>query len=185
MTPEVAAQVEKQRQQCGLTQAKYPALDYARTVGLLLDSGVSLEARGEMGDTPLIRAASFGQTAAVKLLLQRGANVEAKDEGGNTPLTAAACSCAIVDMPDTFDSIRLLIQKKANVNARTNGGSTALMAAAAGGRTEIAQLLLDSTAEIDARNKDGETALLIAASGSALATADTRSHCETFAESPR
>lgn len=108
---EVAGQVEK-RQQSLLSEADHPALDYARTVGVLLDSGVSLEARGEMGDTPLIRAASFGQTATVRLLLQTGANVEAKDDGGNTPLTAAACSCAIVDMRDTFDSIKLLLQKK-------------------------------------------------------------------------
>ena len=172
-TPEMVAQLEKQQKQSGPTAADYPGFDYARTVGLLLDSGLSLETREEDGATPLIRAASFGQTATVKLLLERGANVEAKDQVGITPLIAAACSCAIVDMPDTLDSVKLLLAKKANVNARANEGATALMGAASWGRTEIVQLLLESGAEVEARDKEGNTALLIASAGSALATADS------------
>jgi ankyrin repeat protein len=147
-------------------------IDYAKTVRALLDAGVQVEARDENGQTPLIVAASHGQTEIVKVLLEKGANVDAEGSQGGTALIAAACSCAIIDMPYTLDAIVLLVEKHANVNARTKDGSTALMGAAGWGRSDIAEFLLNHGAQIDAANDEGYTALLIAASGSALPTAD-------------
>ena len=119
---------------------KYPFLDPTDTARLLLERGASLEARDQEGDTPLIRAASFGGTNVVKLLLEKGANVNARDDRGMTALIAAACDCAIIDMPDTLDSVKLLLQKGANVNAKDKEGRTALMMAAGWGRADIMRL---------------------------------------------
>lgn len=144
---------------------------YAETIDLLLDDGADIETRDkEMSDggTPLILAATFGETEALRELLRRGARVDARDKDGSTALLAAACDCAIIDMPDTFDSMKLLLEKNADANARANNGVTPLIAATGWGRTENMQLLLDHGAGLEAGDQDGNTALLIASSPSAL-----------------
>ena len=50
----------------------------------LLDSGWSLEARGEDGDTPLTRAVYWRRLETVKTLLLRGTDIETQDD--HTPL---------------------------------------------------------------------------------------------------
>ena len=140
---------------------------------LLLHSGVSVNVRDKIRDnsTPLIWAASFGNTAVVQLLLSKGAEVDARDSRGGTALIDAACSCAISDMPYTLDSMRLLLKAGADVEAKDNDDTTALMAAAGWDRSEIITLLLENGARIDDRDKQGNTALIIAARGSLEATA--------------
>ena len=174
ISPEEAERLRSQREHDPRgTPPRFPVVDAGQTARLLIEHGANIEARDVDGSTPLIRAAGHGATDVVKVLLEKGANIEATDSGGDTALIAAACVCAVIDMPDTFDSMKLLLGKKANVNARAKDGATALMAAAGWGRTHIVQLLLDNRAQIDARDYQGNTALLIAASGSALPTADT------------
>ena len=56
----------------------------------MLDRGADLEARDDLGCTPLCRAAAKGYVGVVKLLLDRGADLEAKDRLGWTPLIHAA-----------------------------------------------------------------------------------------------
>ena len=56
----------------------------------LLDSGVELESRDDMGKTPIINAATQGHLATVRLLHQRGANVLATHRGGSMAITMAA-----------------------------------------------------------------------------------------------
>ena len=172
ISPEESAHSHDLQTKTGENALGERVIDYAKTVGALLEAGVPVEARDENGQTPLIVAASHGRTEIVNLLLERGAKVDAEGMEGGTALIAAACSCAIVDMPYTLDAIALLVEKKANVNARTKDGSTALMSAAGWGRSDIAELLLNHEAQIDAANDEGYTALLIAASGSAVPTAD-------------
>jgi ankyrin repeat protein len=70
--------------------SKFPFIDSTDTARLLLEHGATLEARDEEGDTPLIRAASFGGTNVVKVLLAKGANVDARDNRGMTALIGAA-----------------------------------------------------------------------------------------------
>ena len=62
---------------------------------LLLESGAAIENRREDGDTPLIVAAAYGDTDAVKSLLEKGADVAARDKEGSTALVAAACESAM------------------------------------------------------------------------------------------
>lgn len=147
--------------------------DDAEILRLLIEHGADIEARGEDGATPLIRAATFGQTGIVRDLLKHGANVAAKDNYGDTALIAAACICAVIDMPDTLPSMKLLLENGADVNARNKVGATALMAAAGWGRTANIQLLIGKGAKIDIKDKNGDTALLISATGGALSMTDT------------
>lgn len=139
--------------------------DYAGTVKALLEgSGLSVDQPYDDygGETLLIHAASFGQTHTVKVLLAMGAKVDATDKDGGTALLAAACNCAVIDMPDTMDSVRLLLDAGANVEARGKDGTTPLMAAGTG-QPDNVKLLLYHGAKIDARDNHGDTALTLAA----------------------
>jgi len=140
-----------------------PAIDYGSTLEVLIKHGANIEARDEENATPLMRAAELGQTQVVHALLEKGANVNANDRDGNTALMLAACECAVVDMPETLESMKLLVEKRADVNARNNAGKTALMWAAFAGRSENMPILLDNGARVDARDQRGNTALLISA----------------------
>jgi ankyrin repeat protein len=145
----------------------------AKTMKLLLASGAQIEARDENGDTPLIRAAGFGQNDIVRLLLDRGANFEATNKSGQSAVAAAACICAIATMNDTFDIEKMLLQKRGKIGARDIQGGMALLAAASWGRAANLKLLLDNGADIETRDDDGNTALIIASSGLAVSTIDT------------
>lgn len=146
---------------------------YADVVRLLLDMGAELEAKGEDGETPLVRAASHGETGAVKVLLDRGIEVDEKDQDGATALQGAACECAAIDMPDTLDSIKLLVDRGAHIETKDHEGDTPLIIAAGWGRTENVDFLLERHANIEAKDNDGNTALMISARGSGYPTADT------------
>jgi uncharacterized protein len=148
-----------------------PNSGYSRTIRLLLRSGAQIEARDHDesdGGTPLILAATYGETDAVNELLENGADPDAVDKYGDTALIAAACICAIIDMPDTYESMKLLLKKHANPNLKNKAGMTALMAAVTWSRTDNMKLLLDHGANVDAKNNVGNTALMIAASGGVI-----------------
>jgi uncharacterized protein len=136
---------------------------WVSNVRMLLDSGVNVEARDEEGETPLMRAASYGQTEIFELLLARGARINVRDNRGTTPLIAAACACALATMNDTYDIIKALLEKGANVNARTRDGTTALMMAA-GSPDDAAsvKLLLSKGADPMAKDNQGKTAITFA-----------------------
>jgi ankyrin repeat protein len=136
---------------------------WVKTVKLLLDSGAYIEARDSERSTPLIRAASLGQTDIFMLLLERGADIQARDKYGNTALIAAACECAVATMNSTYDIVKLLLQKGADPNARTHEGTTALMNAASGfGDASIVKLLLESGADPSSKDNHGNTAMALA-----------------------
>ena len=178
--PPVIAVSPQELKRLGITEGKiekpkylkYEPGDYANTVSLLLEYGAKIEGRDEEGATPLIRAAALGSNHVVQALLEHGAAVDARDKYGDTALIAAACECAIVDMPETLDSLKSLLSKGADVNASNKDGKTALMRAAAWGRKENLSFLLGKGAYIDAQDKNGDSALLIAAEGSGVPTSD-------------
>jgi uncharacterized protein len=149
----------------GPQQSARPAaeLPWVTSVRLLLDSGANIEARDEEGDTPLIQAASYGQTETFKLLLERGAKINVRDRQGMTPLIAAACACAVATMNSTYDIMKILLERGANVNARTREGKTALMMAA-GSPDDAAsvKLLLSKGADPLAKDDQGKTAISFA-----------------------
>jgi len=121
-----------------------------------LRNGANIEAKNNLGKTPLALAAGFGETDIVKLLLENHANVEARDNDGNTPLIWA------VNLGET-DVVKLLLDNHANFEAKTNHGSTPLIVAADTGKADIVKLLLDSHANVEAKDNDGYTPLLWAA----------------------
>lgn len=68
------------------------ALHYAAEEGppesaeLLIDAGISVDARDTKGQTPLHIAAIFGRAAMVRFLLERGADPTAKRKDGGTAM---------------------------------------------------------------------------------------------------
>jgi len=59
-------------------------------VGLLLESGASVELRARNGETALFKAAAEGRTKLVERLAAAGADVHVADERGRSALTLAA-----------------------------------------------------------------------------------------------
>jgi hypothetical protein len=55
----------------------------------LLDQGAAIDARDELGRTPLMLAVMQDRPAVVRLLLARGADPNAADNAGHTPLQKA------------------------------------------------------------------------------------------------
>lgn len=117
--------------------------------------GADLTARDRHENTPLIYAAAFGSTEAVRLLLDRGADVAAKNAFDATALVYAAANDS---------KVRLLLEHGADVNARTRQGRTPLMiAAACDGCSGIVKLLLSKGADVKTKDTGGSTALELAA----------------------
>lgn len=122
-----------------------------------LDHGAPVNARDAAGQTPLMLAAVYGDTACLRLLLERGAEVNATNAAGATALMRAA-----------YDSEKagLLVARGAEVNRASALGNTALILAARPGDSHrTVDLLLRHGAEVNATNAWGATALMAAAAG--------------------
>lgn len=140
-----------------------PELPWVKIVRLLVESGADLETRDEEGDTPLMQAASYGQTEIFNFLVARGARINVREKRGMTPLIAAACACAVATMNSTYDIMKILVEKGANVNASAHDGTTALMQAAGSpdGAPSV-KLLLSKGADPMAKDNQGRTAMTFA-----------------------
>ena len=111
--------------------------------------------RDEYGWTPLMRAAFYGQTEAIRALLKIGADIEARESDGWTALMLAT-------QEGQTEAIKALLKAGADVNARESDGWTALMEAAYKGQTGTMGVLLKAGADIEARDNGGWTALMLA-----------------------
>ena len=125
---------------------------------LLLDNGANVAAANKEGWTALTVAAKCGHEAVTKLLLEHGADVAAGNKESFTALMAAA-------LGGHETVTQLLLDRGANVAAADINGKTALMCAVLGGHEEVTKLLLDNGANVAAANKEGWTALMVAAIG--------------------
>jgi len=74
----------------------------------------------------------------------------------------AACECAVVDMPETLESMKLLV-KNGQTSTPEQRWKNGADGAAFAGRSENMPILLDNGARVDARDQRGNTALLISA----------------------
>jgi ankyrin repeat protein len=125
-------------------------------VQLLCSQGVDIEAKDQVGRTPLLRASKNGQEAVVKLLFQQHANVETEDQIGRTPLSWAAQN-------GHKAVVHLLLQQGANVERKDQIGRTPLSWAAQNGQEAIIHLLLQQGANVQAEDQAGRTPLSWAA----------------------
>lgn len=92
------------------------------TARALITQGANVNARSDLGDTPLIRATRSGHIQVMKVLLDKGADINAQDDRGMTALMWAA------HMGDP-EMTRILIAKGAKLNIKDNSGFTALSGA--------------------------------------------------------
>jgi ankyrin repeat protein len=113
------------------------------TVRALLDEGADVNVKNEAGATPLMRAVSHVDTAA--LLLDRGANVNAKSDDGRTPLVIAA------GLPGGAAIVTLLLDRGADPSATAPGllgPTTPLTEAAYAGDETVVRLLIERGADV-------------------------------------
>ncbi len=110
----------------------------------LLAKGFDVDARDELGRTPLHCAAGNDclDLHGVKFLLAHGADINAMDGSGRTPLHAAMLS-------GYGGMVNLLLANGANANARATDGRTPLDQAVGYGHVNIADLLLEHGATLD------------------------------------
>jgi ankyrin repeat protein len=87
----------------------------------------------QLGETPLLKAASWGHKETAELLIANGADVNAKNRNGSTPLHNAAIG-------GHNEIVKLLIAAGADVNAKRSDGATPLDLAIKKNHTEIADL---------------------------------------------
>ena len=108
---------------------------------LLRENPKAANGRGSGGSTPLMYAALYGDTRAIKLLLDLGADPNTPNDAGATALHWA------VDEPE---ATRLLLEHGADPNARSADGLTPLLLAAGRfGSGDVVRLLLDHGAKPD------------------------------------
>ena len=115
------------------------------------------------GQTPFLRAALSGDTAAMRLLLAHGADPNLATQAGTTPLMAAAGVNWVVAQTYTeskqalVDAVTLCLELGADVNATNSMGLTALLGAANRGSNDIIELLVSRGARLDVQDKEGRT----------------------------
>ena len=125
-----------------------------------LDRGADIEARDDLGATPLhLAAAANNNPAVIALLLDQCADIMARvnkhiDGLGLTPLHVAA------GFNTELAVIALLLDRGAHIDARNDYGETPLHTAATlNAEPAVIALLLDQGADIAARADDGATPL--------------------------
>lgn len=123
-------------------------------VVLLLEHGAKIEARTDLGQTPLYFAARKGDVKLVLLLLARGADVNAQSETGATPLHIATNN-------NRLTVADFLLLGGANLDAHIDG-ETPLHLAAENGFLELALALILRGADVNAESFAGWTPLHLA-----------------------
>ena len=175
------------KDQRGLTLLHVAAFQgHVKIVKILLSYGATIDAKDDLGNTPLMAAVSsnvpfLGEgypNTAIELLLSKGADIEAADNAGFTPLHRAI-------EYRKFRVIKYLLKHHAHVNAKDNRGQSPLLTTISKCcknksssfldipefLLEIAEELLARGAQVDLSDKDGRTPLWWAvASGEEKAT---------------
>ncbi len=143
-------------------------------VNLLLRSGVDLELRDEMGQTPLMVAVREQDVELVQWLLEAGAEVDSKDEDGDTALSIAGYEGAEdifeVLVPRAKKNIRKARKHLAsNADPEQNPVARRLERAAEDGKVARLQRLLGHGLAVDSvADEEGRTALIAAAGAGEL-----------------
>jgi ankyrin repeat protein len=124
-------------------------------------AGTDVNAKDDLGLTPLHEAAEDGHKEIAELLIAGSAEVNAKNEDGYTPLLSAVGLLA--NHARSLGIVELLIAKGADLSVKTKHGQTALVLATATGQRDVVELLIEKGAAINANGDfDGATALHVA-----------------------
>lgn len=127
-----------------------------RTVELMLERGVSVETRDDLGRTPLLLAArDAGSLELVRFLRAKGAAADVADLGGQTPLSWAAAA-------GRLDLVRELAGWGAAVDSLDEDFRTPLFHAVLGGHREVVAFLLERGADPNSADRFGDTPLMMA-----------------------
>ncbi len=126
--------------------------DNPGVIELLASLGARPDTPLPVHGTPLLLAASTGQTGCVRALLAAGASVSAEGRSGKTSLHIAAGKGSAA-------TVRQLLTAGADIEARDDDGRTALHDAASSGAVGPLCLLVDAGADVDARTNNGATPL--------------------------
>jgi len=110
--------------------------------------------------SPLLKAASTGDTQTLNSLIKTKVNIDEKDPKGNTALMIAASN-------GQKKAAKLLMENKAAVNIKNQMGQTALYFALINEQNDIAIDLINQGADLDNISDDGESALIIATTANA------------------
>jgi cytohesin len=128
--------------------------DVPAEVAAQLHRRADVNARDEMGATPLAWAVLRNNPPVVKMLLAAGADPNLVDVDGVGPLGLAAAN-------NNPEIARLLLEKGANPNVARSTGETPLMTACRVGSAEIVRMLLDRGANVNPHEaKFDQTALM-------------------------
>lgn len=149
---ERAADPTRIRSRKGLT-ALHMAAAHGITdiIGLLIDSGLEVNAVDDDRSTPLHWAAmKGGKKAAVELLLAQGAAHDARNKLGESPMHLAAGK-------GWAEVIGALLDRGADVNAVDDDKWTPLHQASLEGKKDVVDLLLARGAALNPRNKRGDS----------------------------
>ncbi|XP_021349898.1 uncharacterized protein LOC110448143 [Mizuhopecten yessoensis] len=131
------------------------SLDTSR-LRALLDAGADVNARNEVGQTPLLSASLNNMVESCRLLLEKGADIKHSDVGGYTALhlTQSAEVSELVLCQASFQD-----RKDEIVNMRTKEGRTPLHEAVLHGPLDRVTFLLKHNALVDAEDEDLTTPL--------------------------
>jgi len=133
-----------------------------RQMKALLDEGVSADAAGPDGITPLMVAAEVGSLDAMKMLIDRRADVNARNTSGSTALM-----WSVTDPK----KVRLLLDHGADVNVTARSGRTALIIASfANPSAEVVRMLLAKGANVAVMDQRKVTPMNAATFGNDTAT---------------
>ncbi len=133
-----------------LTAAR--AGDLAKVRRFLAEDAAAVTETDSAGNTPLHRAASKGQAAAVELLLAAGADVDALNDRGAAPLHQAAAA-------GDAATVAALLAAGADPSTADNDGATPLHVAAEQGQAELAEAIAVAGADLNVTNHNGRTPL--------------------------
>ena len=134
------------------------SLALVRRVSILavLLTQVTLIARGEVADVPLVEAAARQDWQRVQTLVEEGAAVNAPRADGVTALLWAAHW-------DDLESVETLLEAGADPNAADDHGVTPLMRACENTSVEVTRALLEAGADANRAQTSGLTPLMLAA----------------------